>query len=292
MKLSIIANVLRCQAVADALGHPLEFTRNPTPRDLDVVARRMRHHISDDTQMTLFGMEACTDWLINRPLDFEKVYLKHMAEWRRTQSPKSRTKNGTWLGKQKVMHKAVAPGGTCMSALDDVILGLDPVNTSNGCGSVMKAAPFPLLFLSNELDQNFIVRQAMAVSTKTHGSRQTAANIRDYISVATGLMTGIMPEIMKRYGEEGTKITDHGQGWNATECLDMAMWAVYNAADYDELLELAICHSGDSDSVAAVAGALWGFAGLPMTFNKWKIYMQLDEMDVIEKVITNFALQV
>jgi ADP-ribosylglycohydrolase len=37
-----------------------------------------------------------------------------------------------------------------------------------------------------------------------------------------------------------------------------ALWAVANSRNFDELLVKSIHHSGDSDSVAAIAGSIWG----------------------------------
>jgi ADP-ribosylglycohydrolase len=49
-----------------------------------------------------------------------------------------------------------------------------------------------------------------------------------------------------------------GAGFYATEAVDMAMWAVNNSDDFEELLLNSICHNGDSDSVGAIAGGFWG----------------------------------
>ena len=77
-------------------------------------------------------------------------------------------------------------------------------------------------------------------------------------------------------------ITAFGTGWTALSCVQMAMWAVHHAQAYDELLTLAICHEGDSDSVAAVAGSLWGRGGRP----GWEKYAaRLEQHTVIERLL-------
>ena len=41
----------------------------------------------------------------------------------------------------------------------------------------------------------------------------------------------------------------------------MAIWCYHNSTTFDELLRQSIAIDGDSDSVAAVAGSIWGLSG-------------------------------
>ncbi len=290
-KENIIRNVIRGQAIADAIGRPIEFKTNLTRADIKFVLKAPTLYISDDTQMALFGAEAITRWLTNGCAEaFSDVYMSQMIEWRNTQDGKQGFKrNSTWLGRNQKMQRIQAPGGTCLSSLAAWRAGKPVSNNSNGCGSVMKASPFGLMALHDGLGLEDIKTKAVASSLATHGSRQTASNINDYLDVAFDLMRGEINPMLKRVGSSGTHIKSHGAGWNATECLDMAMWAAYNAESFDHLLELSICHDGDSDSVASVAAALWGFAGqdLGKTEDLWD---KIDERQVVDAVINRFSV--
>ena len=60
----------------------------------------------------------------------------------------------------------------------------------------------------------------------------------------------------------------------------MAIWAYQNARDFDDLLVLSICHRGDSDSVAAIAGSLWGLSNKEFSY-----YENVFEKRPIEYII-------
>lgn len=49
-----------------------------------------------------------------------------------------------------------------------------------------------------------------------------------------------------------------GQGWVAEEALSIALYAARVATGFEEGLRIAVTHSGDSDSTAAIAGNLLG----------------------------------
>lgn len=148
-------------AVGDALGWPLEFlsmgeVRNKFGqdgiRDFAETAGGSGA-ITDDTQMTLFTAEgvlrefqgssqagAAPDY----PASVYRAYLR----WLHTQGETSRDPNfhdcldGELLAFQE-LHHLRAPGNTCLSALIAGKMGTvaHPVNTSKGCGGVMRVAP-------------------------------------------------------------------------------------------------------------------------------------------------------
>ena len=66
-------------------------------------------------------------------------------EWYLTQIGKKSGKyKDCWISRIPELNKRRAPGNTCMTSLDDIYRGKDPVNNSKGCGGVMRVAPIPL----------------------------------------------------------------------------------------------------------------------------------------------------
>lgn len=243
------------QGMADAVGNPFEFKDKPKPFDVLQYAKDNRdiRTITDDTQMALFGLEAVKDIIMNdaNPLDsFKKQYIN----WYRTQFNESPIAGAdSMLMKEPMMYVQRAPGMTCLSALGYLDANMTYPNNSMGCGSVMRLLPLTLLFDYFPYTQVMEIVKVSVDLTHHHPLNMVAAE-------------KLMDAFYAIYQNEPTfpvmaeMISDLGEGWVAPECVDMAIWAFQNAKTYDELLTLSICHKGDSDSVAAIAGALWGFA--------------------------------
>lgn len=147
-------------AIGDALGYPVEFIYSfeEIQNDMESVVSRDwtqistgcqkkqvgKAVVSDDTQMTLFTANG----LLNAKK--QGILLKYgicgaYIEWYLTQigmkSPKYRD---CWISDVPELNHRRAPGNTCMSSLDDIYRGKDPMNNSKGCGGVMRIAPIPL----------------------------------------------------------------------------------------------------------------------------------------------------
>lgn len=163
------ARVLGCVlggAVGDAFGYAIEFDRwadiqrkhgreglqQPVLRDGRLV-------VSDDTQMTLFTLEAMNVTLptqghtatdtMHRPFmaACQHAYLR----WGHTQGAPipDLYDDGphAQLFQSQAMRHRRAPGNTCLSAVQAGALGTTecPINDSKGCGAVMRTAPVGLL---------------------------------------------------------------------------------------------------------------------------------------------------
>ena len=150
-------------AIGDALGFPVEFIysyeeiqkrygENGITR-LDTAQWWTESNIgkaviSDDTQMTLFTALG----LINakqRGMAPIPAICHAYIEWLYTQKGfRSKRFNSCWIGELPEMNVRRAPGHTCITALEKIIQGRDPMNDSKGCGGIMRISPIPLYGLS------------------------------------------------------------------------------------------------------------------------------------------------
>jgi ADP-ribosylglycohydrolase len=110
----------------------------------------------------------------------------------------------------------------------------------------------------------------------THKHKDNANAINTYMLAA---YSSIIGDVYKFSGVNN--ISELGEGWIAPECVNMAIWAYSEANTFDELLALSIAHDGDSDSVAAVAGSLWGLSGREVP---QKYIDKLDALDAIKYI--------
>lgn len=293
--MNLVKSALIAQSVAESIGRTFEFSHNINPEKVEEMFNGQSDlYITDDTQMTLFGIEAVTeinDLITTNDIENIKIHIEHLVEWRNTQNGSYDPKvNTSWLGQKRAMWKQVAPGGTCLTSLSAIRRGSLYKNTSDGCGTVMKALPFALSLLDGG-DPTEHMKIACTVSSMTHGSDKTYGLMTDYMTVAMDLMSQGRSTLLENIGSVGTEINQWGGGWNGPDCLRMALWAVSNSSTYEELVINSIAHDGDSDSVACVAGALWALAGLPIcNVGIWNFDNRLIEADLIVEVADRFDL--
>lgn len=263
-KHELIANALRGLSIGDAVGYPLEFNRNPTLKDFENVLKSDHLVISDDTQMTLFGFES----ILNKTT-FESSYLN----WYKTQIESFDSSNVGLLS-FKNLFVCRYPGNTCLHGLYKLKNGIVVTSTkSEGCGSVMRLLPFTLLFESKSLVE--CIDLAIKSSDITHPNSNVREAVKKLITSYYEIWDGLELDCVM-----ADNITDIGEGWIASEAVDMAIWAYNNSTSFDELLELSTVHPGDSDSVGAIAASLWGLSGKEI-----KYYEKIVEKDAIEFVI-------
>lgn len=152
-------------ALGDAFGYAIEFDRWETisrhhgPGGLrEPVLKQGQLIVSDDTQMTLFTLEAMALTLpgqlpalhsetLARPLQAacRRAYLR----WGMTQGIACSTPDSdeATLHLSPALRQLRAPGNTCLSAVRAGAGGTptNPVNDSKGCGAVMRTAPLGLI---------------------------------------------------------------------------------------------------------------------------------------------------
>lgn len=77
------------------------------------------------------------------------------------------------------------------------------------------------------------------------------------------------------------KLSGLGEGWVGEEALAVGLYAAMVSKSFDECIELAANHDGDSDSTASIAGQLWGtrfgIAGIAREV--------VERVDVVEAVV-------
>lgn len=273
-----IINALLGLAVGDAVGNRFEFETTIDPKSvLEWAHGTQPLIISDDTQMTLYGFEAMAeigtsteDGVIE--LEFENSYL----DWYETQTrPDSSSEFKFGLSKYSSMWSIQAPGNTCLQALRNIVRDSRVRNDSMGCGSVMRL--LPALLATDPMQ----VGKISAGITHHHPTNADAVYL--YINYANCLLNGIEMQLPLDI-IEARDIQDLGLGWTALECVKMAIWSHVNANTFDELLVSSIAHPGDSDSVAAIAGSLWGLGG---GLADLSMVSRLDALDAINFIVGN-----
>jgi len=265
---TLIGYALRAQAIADAIGEDFEFCTNIDNSEVrSAIESDSVIHITDDTQMTMFGLEA----MINGGVSKIPSYY---TMWRLTQMSKAPfylEPDSGLLVDDINMWQIRAPGNTCLSSILELSRGYTVDNNSDGCGTVMKALPF--LFHEDCL-------QLIDVSLLTHLGPQVVPAATLQWKYANHLMNGEIYYLHK--GKDLADVFGDG-GWRAKSCLDIAIWAFENCeGNFEKMLELAIGHDGDSDSVAATAGV---FYGLYYKQYPAKLYARVYEKDTIDALI-------
>lgn len=328
-KLDQIRGSLIGGAVGDALGYAIEFDQEKdifqkfgkngiTEYELD---RKSKAQISDDTQMTLFtanGILVCSTRAKLRGIAGEpSIYVqKSYFDWLRTQemsyqeyrAKKLELKQNvfSWLNDVPELYSRRAPGMTCISTLT-VLKKMDVnpenclkdrMNTSKGCGGVMRVAPMGLM--NFQQPQEWIDREGAVLAAITHGHSlgfMPAAVLVHIISriiyknkdPETGEKLTLL-EIIEdardtvckmfendKHVEELEDIINHaiqlstnslddldnihalGEGWVAEETLAIAIYcALKYQNDFSAGVIAAVNHNGDSDSTGAVTGNILG----------------------------------
>lgn len=271
-----VINGLYGQAVADSVGNPFEFKSLIDPSDVSYYASESDVlYISDDTQMALFGFSAIQKLKKMHGYiddDIVQSFKESYIEWFYTQTNTIRSNAG--LLSFASMYNIEAPGSTCLLSLKILKNGGKVVNSSIGCGSVMRLLPTVLL-IEEYLECN-VIEFAKSTGGITHKHPDNDIAIERYMTTAFNLLKDKPVDYINV-----DRISSLGLGWTAIECVNMAIWAYAKARTFDELLELSIAHNGDSDSVGAVAGSLWGLSGKEVPI---KYINKLNALDAIKWV--------
>ncbi len=265
--------------------------------------------ITDDTQMTMFTADGIIKAIrkaadkTNLP-DIRTIFDSYKL-WFNTQNNNSHIQQGKgWIAELKELYARRAPGITCMGAMKANIPGSieKPLNCSSGCGGVMRVAPVGLAYYENP-DLAFKVGADCAALT--HG------NPRGYLSA--GFLSGMLAHIiggknineavdatlpiLKEYegNEPVTKlitrakelaktkaepliaIEELGEGWVGDEAIAISIYcALKEPNNFKKAVQMAVNHSGDSDSTGAILGNILGaHLGMGKIPAKWANKIEL-----------------
>ncbi|WP_410608985.1 ADP-ribosylglycohydrolase family protein [Amycolatopsis sp. lyj-109] len=182
-------------AIGDALGAKTEFDSIDRIREIAgpdgitdfIPAYGGVGRITDDTQMTLFTLEALirahaqqrktgsADVVHSLQLAYQRWLHTQGVTWDRARGPQSAVEAADgWLCTHQELFSRRAPGLTCFGELEaygrsGVRGTIDrPVNNSKGCGGVMRAAPIALW--SDDLAEVFRLGAESAALTHGHPS--------------------------------------------------------------------------------------------------------------------------
>lgn len=250
-------------ALGDALGNRLEFLRAPSDADFQ---RQLSLPlvVSDDTQMTLFSLEA-----MRQGWSFANAYLR----WFSTQGEVGTGDGLLGFGE---MYDVQAPGMTCMSACRSLLLGKTVANDSKGNGTVMRSAhiAYEVAGKNGELVQAIALAREDAATTHKHPFAAQSSelltaihwhlmagqSLEEAVILALGCVTvdSDVSELCRSALEpERYQALRHEKGgWVAEEALALAVGAVAHNPAFLDVVRSAVTIAGDSDTVGAIAGGL------------------------------------
>ena len=305
-------------AIGDAFGYEIEFSsitviqnhygetglQQPAFHDGKLV-------VSDDTQMTLFTLEAVSscDTRTSTSDLIERVRMAYL-DWYHTQREHSEHFNYTGaIGRNKVLQVMRAPGNCCMSSMAAGGSGTPetPINDNKGCGGVMRVAPLGLYPEKWNADQTFELAMRAAAITHTHPTGYLSAGslavMIFFLMQGKELQNAIeeTKSILQSYPNHSetmakidqaisfansemkplTAIEALGQGWIAEEALGIGLFSALRGCSYPEVIQIAANHTGDSDSTASIAGQIYGaWKGANEIPKEW-----IDSLDVHDVMV-------
>ncbi|WP_026555354.1 ADP-ribosylglycohydrolase family protein [Arthrobacter sp. 35W] len=171
-------------ALGDSLGYLVEFDDVDTIRErfgeaglVDLSQAAGPVHFSDDTQMTLYTVDALVealDWA-NQGIGADAnaclwlAYLRWLATQGEPTPSHAPTPQPRWIDAQETLHHRRHPGAACLSGLASGNMGTQarPVNPdSKGCGTVMRSAPFGLV---PHIPAEAVYKLSSDAASLTHG---------------------------------------------------------------------------------------------------------------------------
>jgi ADP-ribosylglycohydrolase len=280
-------------AIGDAFGKPVELMsyhsilKKYGPNGIEHLELNKDGlaEITDDTQMTLFTVEALIKSHKTKS-DLEAELYQAYLRWLYTQGEISSSEiiqEGDLIN-LKPMNIRKGPGSTCLSSLKSGIKGTlkNKINHSKGCGGVMRVAPIGLLY---DKDQAFDLGCMAAAITHGHPSGYLSAGALAYIisSILEGTdpytATNLAMEKLIEINEcdecieamanaidlsyldipPEQAISKIGEGWTGEEALSIAIYCcIKSPYDFHQAIMMAANHSGDSDTTASITGSIIG----------------------------------
>ncbi|TDE40007.1 ADP-ribosyl-(dinitrogen reductase) hydrolase [Antarcticimicrobium sediminis] len=310
-------------ALGDSLGAEIEFLSR------DAIQRRypegltelpphqgLRGAITDDTQMTLFTAEGIIRAHVRGALKGichpPSVVHHALLRWYRTQGGKPRVAtDDIGLITDRRLWVRRAPGMTCLSALSESQhFGTPAQNGSKGCGTIMRVAPVALMVPREQVRPLAIEMSALTHGHPT-GQLAAAAWAEMLADVAGGSrLEETAKTIAAQYERlDGGQETAHairkaldaprdgtpetveslGGGWTAEEALSIALYACVAGKSFDDALQIAVLHGGDSDSTGAIAGNMLGLID-PAAVLQHRWASAIQGADIMARLVHDYLL--
>lgn len=231
----------------------------------------------------------------------------------------------SWLLDVPELYSQRAPGITCLSALEireiKSIPGSyidNPINTSKGCGGIMRIAPLALRYRIGDNytgDIKSLDKEAAEIAAITHShslgymtaavmshiisriiSSKDEMSLKEMVLEARDTVAEIfagdkhLPELVdiinlavllsEEDGDDLKNIHALGEGWVAEETLGIALYcALKYKDDFSKAIIVSVNHKGDSDSTGAVTGNILGaLVGYEAIEEKWKKNLELSDV--------------
>lgn len=315
---------LKGGAIGDALGNPIEFDRissikkkfgNNGIQDLLVNSKGLAE-ITDDTQMTMFTADGIIKAL-RKTFDKDKLPdIKTIFEsyklWFNTQSYLPHIQKGKgWIAELRELYVMRAPGTTCIGSMRNNIPGTieKPLNSSSGCGGVMRVAPVGLAYHENP---EIAFKVGADCAALTHGNPRGYLSAGFLSSMIAHIIGGknineaveaTLPILKKYKGNEFvtrlitrakelaktdveplTAIEELGEGWTGDEAIAISTYcALKEPNNFEKAVQMAVNHSGDSDSTGAILGNILGaHLGMDKIPAKWANKTELSkELEIL-----------
>lgn len=170
-------------AIGDALGYPVEFVysfeeikakygeEGITVYDTSypwLDEKFDKALFSDDTQMTLYTAEGLLETERSWKPIVATICNAYLAWFGRQAGKKVRISYDSELSKIDELNQRRAPGNTCLSALLSIYNGKDPMNSSKGCGGIMRVAPIGLYGATHGWSLEEVAKLAGEAAELTH----------------------------------------------------------------------------------------------------------------------------
>jgi ADP-ribosylglycohydrolase len=275
---------------------------------------------TDDTQMTLWTAEgvlrAHNRWLERGIVSVSEVIANAYQRWYYTQTHDGfdfaaaqacSAELSGWLIREAGMYRRRSPGSTCLKALEQE----SPVANSKGCGGVMRISPLAVV----SVGEPFQLACDVAAITHGHPSSYLSAGALALIlaslmeggSLLEGIDSALLAlrsakggdevssaiegarELASKASPSAEALETRGSGWVAEEALGISLFCALCATrdqgpdSFQQGVLLAANHGGDSDSTAAITGAVLG-AHLGMGAIPGELVFPLQSRELIERI--------
>lgn len=272
--------------------------------------------ITDDTQMSMFTadgiIKALRKTFDKTKLPDLRIIFDSYKLWFKTQEYMPTLQRGKgWIAELKDLYEMRAPGTTCMYSMRNNILGTieKPINNSSGCGGVMRVAPIGLVYYGNP---SIAFKVGADCAALTHGNPRgylsagflsamiahiiSGKNIVESVDLTLPILKkydGNEPIIQLIYKAKKLANTDIaplkaieqlGEGWDGDEAIAISIYcALKEPNNFEKAVQIAVNHSGDSDSTGAILGNILGaYLGIKNLPKKWKGKIELSkELEVL-----------